>query len=365
VRVLHLINGEHYAGAERVQDLLALRLFELGFEVAFACLKPGKFAERRQARRATLYNVPMRRKWDLRPVRSLARLMRDEGFALLHTHTTRTGLIGRLASAWAGVPMVHHVHSQTATEVGRVWDCRVNAWTERLVLAGAAAVVTVSPSARAYAMRQRIPERIVRLVPNGIPSRGVLPMRRTPRSRWTLGTVALFRPRKGLEILLRAVALLRAQGIDVRLRAVGPFETDAYRGEVRALAARLGLEDAIDWTGFSADINAELDRMDLFVFPSIVAEGMPMVLLEAMAAGVPIVASAVDGVTELVSHGRTGLLAPPGSAAALAATIRQAVQGEVDCMPLRMGAYRRQAAEFSDHSMAAGVAAVYREVLQT
>jgi len=60
----------------------------------------------------------MRSKFDLRPVRRLARLIRRERFALLHTHTPRTAMVGRLASLWAGVPMVHHVHGHTASEVG-------------------------------------------------------------------------------------------------------------------------------------------------------------------------------------------------------------------------------------------------------
>src|SRR5689334_12290393 len=68
VRVLHLINGEHYAGAERVQDLLAQRLGDFGFEVGFAALKPGRFAELRGAQTAELYDVPMRSRFDLRPV---------------------------------------------------------------------------------------------------------------------------------------------------------------------------------------------------------------------------------------------------------------------------------------------------------
>src|SRR5437868_6544958 len=137
VRVLHLINGEHYAGAERVQDLLAQCLPEQGFEVAFACIKPVKFPQARGSQDAQLFAVPMRSKFDLRPVRQLARLIRRERFALLHTHTPRTAMIGRLASLWAGVPMVHHVHGHTASEVGGGLRHRFHAWVERRSLAGA------------------------------------------------------------------------------------------------------------------------------------------------------------------------------------------------------------------------------------
>ena len=363
VRVLHLINGEYYAGAERVQDLLALRLGEHGFEVGFACVKPAKFAAMREARAAPIYDVSMRSKWDLRPAVALAQIIRREGYSLLHTHTPRTALLGRPTAFLARVPMVHHMHGQTSTEINRRFGSRMNAVAERLCLVGASAVIACSASAGAYACRQGLPERLVRVVTNGIAARGPLPERTVPQGEWTLGTVALFRPRKGLEALLEAVAGLRSQGLAVRLRAVGPFETESYRREVLERAARLDLQAAVEWPGFTRDVPAELARMDLFVFPSLLAEGLPMVLLEAMAAGVPIVASRVDGVTDVVHDPSVGMLVPPGDSAALAEAIARFVRGEMDWAAIRSAAHCLQTRQFSDRSMAAGVAEVYREVL--
>jgi glycosyltransferase involved in cell wall biosynthesis len=362
VRVLHMVNGEFYAGAERVQDLLALRLPELGFEVGFACLKPGRFAVDRQSHAAPLVNVPMRSKFDLLAAARLARYVRDEGYGLIHTHTPRSLLVGRPTALWAGVPLVHHIHSQTTTEVGRRWASRVNAWTERACLAGVPAVIAVSPSAARYVLGQGIRRRTIHVVPNGIPVRPLVD-RSPPSGTWTIGVVALFRPRKGLETLLEAIAGLRSQGESVRLRAVGPFETEAYRQEVDRLIADLGLADAIDWTGFTRDVPAELARMDLFVLPSLLAEGLPMVVLEAMSAGVPVIGSRVDGISDVIADGYTGLLSPPGDAAALADCLARMIHGEVDWRALRRAAWRQQVERFSDASMAEGVAAVYREVL--
>ena len=76
VRVLHVINGEHYAGAERVQDLLAGSLPGLGFEVSQVCLKPGRFTAMRETKSAPLYEAAMRNRFDLRPAWKLARLVR-------------------------------------------------------------------------------------------------------------------------------------------------------------------------------------------------------------------------------------------------------------------------------------------------
>ena len=99
--VLHVINGEHYSGAERVQDLLALRLPEFGYEVSFACVKAGQFAYHRKSKEAALHWAAMRGRFDLRVVRRLVQLIRDHDYQIVHAHTPRTLMVSRLASAWA------------------------------------------------------------------------------------------------------------------------------------------------------------------------------------------------------------------------------------------------------------------------
>jgi glycosyltransferase involved in cell wall biosynthesis len=224
-------------------------------------------------------------------------------------------------------------------------------------------LIAVSPSVREYMIGRGIAAERVACVPNGVPASNFIQERRTPSGAWTLGTIALFRPRKGIEVLLEALALLRSHDMDVRLRAVGGFETSTYEDSVRSLAERLGLEDAIDWIGFTRAVNRELAKIDLFVLPSLFGEGLPMVVLEAMAAGVPVVASRVEGVPEAVAHRQTGLLVEAGSVSQLARGIEEIVLGGIDYCTLSRGARRRHAESFSDTLMASRVAAVYREVL--
>jgi glycosyltransferase involved in cell wall biosynthesis len=362
-RVLHLINGEHYSGAERVQDLLAGSLGEFGFPVSLACVKPGRFAGSYRSRRARLYLSPMRGKLDLRPVGPLARLVRRERFGLIHAHTPRTVLLGAAVAALTGVPLVYHVHSPAARESAAKRNDRVNAWVERWSLWRASAVIAVSQSLARWMDRFGRADRPVVVVYNGVPCRVPRPPRPASASEWTLGTVALFRPRKGLEVLLDAVAEVRSQGYPVRLRAVGDFQTPGYRRAVQGHAASLGLAGAVDWVGFVHDVDRELDRMDLVVVPSLFGEGLPMVVLEAMAAGVPVVATRVEGIPEVIRDGQEGLLAEPGSARSLAGCLLRVVRGEVDWQALRTAALARQARHFSDRSMAAGVAEVYRRIL--
>jgi glycosyltransferase involved in cell wall biosynthesis len=205
-------------------------------------------------------------------------------------------------------------------------------------------------------------ERMV-CVPNGVPGSHLTVERQRPSASWTLGAVALFRPRKGVEVLLESLAMLRSRGANVRLRAVGGFETPAYESTIHKLVERLSLDGAIDWIGFTRSVNRELAKVDVFVLPSLFGEGLPMVVLEAMAAGLPVVASRVEGVPLAVVHRETGLLVEPGSVSQLAQAIEEIVTEQVDYAALSRGARQLHASSFSDTTMAAGVATVYRDVL--
>ncbi|MGO9111431.1 MAG: glycosyltransferase [Thermoguttaceae bacterium] len=358
--VLHIINGEHYAGAERVQDLLGQQLGNFGYRVGFACLKLGQFATMRKCSEAPLYDMAMKSRFDLLPAWRLARVIRCDGFRLIHTHTARSAVVGRLASMLTGVPLVHQVHSPTTCDTTNRFRNWVNWLAERAVLPRAKALIAVSEAVGKYVREQGFG---VFVVPNGVPARRAVAARNPAKSDWTLGTIALFRPRKGLEVLLEALAQLRCRGLPVRLRAVGSFETPEYESHIKQLAGQLNLDSTIDWAGFARDIDSELARMDLFVLPSLFGEGLPMVVLEAMAAGLPVVASAVSGIPEAVRDGIEGLLVEPANPSALAAAIGRFVSREVSWNELGSGALMRHAEHFSDVRMAADVARVYDTVL--
>ncbi|MGZ5053858.1 MAG: glycosyltransferase [Methylobacter sp.] len=360
-RVLYIISGEFFAGAERVQDLLALRLPNYGYEVGFACLKSGKFPVCR-ASVVPLFETTMKSKFDLVPAWEIARIVKQNGYALLHAHSPRAAMVGRVAAWLTGVPMVYHMHSPTIRDTDSVWRNRINSIVERLSLTGVARLIAVSQSLNKYTREQGWPAQRITTVANGVPSFGSLLSRPAPGSEWVIGCVALFRPRKGLEILIEALAKLLQAGRAVRLRAVGSFETPEYEAGVKALALRLGVNLVIDWIDFTQDVNAEFAKMDVFVLPSLFGEGMPMVVLEAMALGVPVVASDVEGVSEVLNHGRTGLVVPAGKVENLSAALVDLIDGNCDWSRMRESAYQVQVERFSDHSMAEGVAHVYDEI---
>ncbi len=363
IRVLQVVNGEHYAGAERVQDLLAIRLPEFGVEVGFACVKPNRFPEMRRSQLTPLAKVPMRWRFDLRAAWRLARLVRETQINLIHTHTPRAALVGQIAARLTGVPLVHHVHGHTATEINSGWRTWFATKSESFSLYHAAAVIVVSPTAARYLHTWGVDESRVHLVPNGVPGRTEHQDRPTPHESWTLGSVALFRPRKGLEILLEALALLHRRGLPVRLRLIGGFETNDYQEQARRLADELSIGKLIEWRGFQKNIDAELDAIDLMILPSVLAEGMPMAVLEAMSAGVPSIGSRVDGIADCIHHGHEGLLVEPGNPKKLADSITSVIEGSHNWQMLRRNAIASHQVRFSDRKMAEGVADVYRMVL--
>lgn len=364
-RVLHVINGEHYSGAERVQDLLAQELLACGFDVSFACVKPNLFPEARKDKNAPLYCTPMRGRFDLKCGRELARLIRAEKFEIIHAHTPRSLLAGAIAARETDMPLVYHVHSPTSRDSTRRLQNFINARIEGWLLRRAKKLIAVSPSLAELMVREGFAADRVVYVPNGVPAVKPYPRRR-PMGTWTLGMAALFRPRKGIEVLLQALPILRAKGHDVRLRAIGPFETPEYQREVLGLVRRLGIENAIEWTGFVGDIHAELRQVDVFVLPSLFGEGLPMVVLEALAAGLPIVASRVEGVPAAVREGIDGMLVDPNDPEALASAIGEITKpnSPLDYQMMCRNAREHHKARFSAAAMAQGVARVYEEILR-
>ena len=363
-KVAHVINGEFYSGAERVQDLLGKCLPSFGYDVSFVCLKPGQFAESRSASVGPIYDLPMRSRLDLWKAKTLADLIKQEKFEIVHAHSPRNAMIGMGAAYLANVPFVYHVHSPTSRDSTHQFRNWVNQRIEQVSVTRAEKLVCVSNSLAAHMKSLGVPESRLAVVHNGVPQVFDVPYRELPVGDWTLGTVALFRPRKGLEVLLEAMAQLRERGHQVRLRAVGRFETPDYEQKIKSLVTQLGLAEAIDWVGFTNDVVSEFAKMDLFVLPSLFGEGLPMVVLEAMATGVPVVATDVEGVTEAIIDGESGIIAIPNDPNNLAQRIESILIGTVDWRAMRRNAMERHAESFSDMAMARGVASVYDEILQ-
>ncbi len=188
------------------------------------------------------------------------------------------------------------------------------------------------------------------VIPNGVPVAEIA--RRAlrnghRRAAGTVMTAARFAPEKGLDVLIRAAEMLPASLVT----AVDVYGDGDERGTLEKLIQELGLHSRIRLLPWAADVPEQMARHDLFVLPSS-AEGMPYVLLEAMAVGIPAVATDVPGSVEALDGGRAGTLVPRGDAAALAAAIRRRLTQPAETRVLTEDARRRVAALYDlSHQM--------------
>lgn len=372
VRVLHIVNGEHFSGAERVQSHLGRCLPATGVTADFVCVKPGRFAEMLDERSnlpsgenwGRGYRIKMRGRWDLFQSKRLAEIVQRENYDIIHAHTPRTAMLAAAASRLSQTPWVYHVHSPAARDCERMLSNRINAFIERRSLRNCSHLVCVSNSLREELIRTgHSPDRVT-VVHNGVPAiRPARTQRPVVGGPWTIGMIALMRNRKGLEVVLDALARVRQRGHDVTLRCIGPFETDAYRNKIDRQISELELGPHVDWVGFTNNVPGELARLDAMVLPSLFGEGLPMVVLEAMAAAVPVIATRVEGTPEAIDHGVEGLLAEPRNPDSLAEQIEALVTGQLDWETMAEAAATRHGEQFSDQAMSRNTAELYRRIL--
>ena len=150
-RVLHVVNGEHFAGAERVQSHLGRCLPAFGVEADIACVKPGQFAsllEQQGGAWGRALQAPMDNRFDLRAALRIRDLVHRYEYDLLHAHTPRTAIVVSLASLLTGLPWVYHVHSPAARDSTRGLINRLNSITEKQALRNCSHIITVSESLR-------------------------------------------------------------------------------------------------------------------------------------------------------------------------------------------------------------------------
>ena len=275
---------------------------------------------------------PVRFRWSADPsaVRKVARILREEGVDLLGTHSSLDAWVGGIAARWCGVPVVRTRHLDIPLKRNPL-----SRMVYRL-LADAVVVTGASGAARLVAEAGVPPERI-HVVPTGIDLDRFDPARvdgsRIRRelgieaSAAVIGTIGVLRVLKGIDIFLRGCRAILDRNPAARFLVVGD---GPMRREVRALWQALHLEGAAWLLGHREDIPELLAAMSVLVLPSLTGEGNPQVVSQAMAMGVPVVASALPGIMELARDGDTARLFPAGDAQGLAdAVCRMLEDGEI------------------------------------
>ncbi|MBN1884270.1 MAG: glycosyltransferase [Candidatus Krumholzibacteriota bacterium] len=324
-RVLHVIYSLYRGGAERlIESQASASGGDFDYTVC-ALAGGGDLADALRTIGASVVILGKRRRGEFGAMRALVSLMRRERPALLHLHNAPGLVWGTAASIAAGIgaPVVATMHNP--------WSPAGMPLAYRLLfpvgLGRAARIVCVSEDAR-RSFAARFPRRTGRLVtiPNGVALApfGALPPREECRRRFRLpvgvpvvGTVGRLVPVKEHRLLVEAFASLHEAHPSAHLAILGEGEE---RGAIEDRAAELSLNENVSIIPATPDVATFLGGLDIFVLSSR-SEGMPMTLIEALAAGVPAVATAVGGVPEVIEDGRTGMLVPPGDSGALAGAI--------------------------------------------
>jgi glycosyltransferase involved in cell wall biosynthesis len=313
--VVLLVTTFARGGAEKTVAAWAAGLPRDKYAVDVVALqgRDGAMVPELRAAQVACWDLGMRGKSDFRILPRLACHLRRRRTRILVTFMFHPTILGRLVGRLLGIPI--RVSSERIME----WDGPVRRWLNRWTVPLTTCVIAVSDRVAAYAQREYgiPPERLVTIV-NGVDlERFRPPAERAPGA--VIGCTGRLHRKNDHATLLRALARLRAGHPQASLLLVGD---GPERRRLAALAESLGASDCVEFAGEQADVAPWLERMHIYAQPS-VAEGMSNSVLEAMASGLPVVATAVGGTPELVVDGRTGYLVPPSDAAALAAALER------------------------------------------
>ncbi len=311
----------------------------------------------------------------LRTILGLAARVRKQHIEIIHTAVTpRDALIGYLLSRLTGAALVIHWH----LSLSRDFAPGSYPWTWRLAFRRASAIFAVSEPSRRSLSPLGLPEERIWILHNGIDTQRFRPDLDGQHVRQELAVPmgaplillpGRMRPYKGQADLLRAVALLRDRGRDVTVALVGgddsvslPGSGPLYRPQLDTLTEELEIRDRVRFVDHRHDMPAVMVASDIVAVPSH-DDPLPLVVIEALACGRPVIGARSGGIPELIADGISGLLVPSGSPGALAEAIERILIDPK--LAERLGRNGRQHVEarFSQERMAHNAGQLYRRVL--
>jgi glycosyltransferase involved in cell wall biosynthesis len=378
IRLLWLLDTLGIGGAEGLAIPFARSLDRSRFQLYVGCHgKLENSSVERELRRlgVPVFEVGARNLRDRAAFKRLVELVKREEINVVHAHLTYSAVWSALLSRATGIPSFASLHvAPAATREFRktlrfrlATDFRdrlmrfvLNRWSNGVIAVSAALRQT-------YLEGGGLRPGKVQVVHNGIELARFRRDRAETRARLEreldipsgvpiLVTVSVLRPAKGIEVLLDTVR--RVPDAYFLIVGGGPKEE-----EFHGLAAKSGVGERVRWAGFRTDVDALLAGCDVFVHPSL-ADAFPTVLLEAMAAGLPVVASGVGGIPEIVLPGVTGELVPPGDPDALASALNALLADRGKMARMSEAAQERAQREFSAEAWLARLGQLYEQVVR-
>ena len=311
MRILHVIESLEFGGAEKIVISLANGM-AASHEVAVCCVKAVGALGPELDPRIRAFSLGKGEGNDLGLPLRLARVIRRERYDVVHTHNWGVFLEGTLAAMLARVPVrVHTVHgpytAYAASAAGRVKQA-LRHFLERRAARHVRRIAAVSDAIREYITREiGVDPAAVITLHNGIPVEGAAQPARAGEGPAVFITVGRLAAIKNHDLMLRAFHRALDSGARARLVVVGD---GPERGAIERYVRDQGLGDRVELLGFRSDVGELLGGADVFVLTSRY-EGISVALLEAMRAGLPVIATNVGGIPETVRDGQTGLLAGP------------------------------------------------------
>jgi glycosyltransferase involved in cell wall biosynthesis len=358
-----ITRADDVGGAQvHVRDLAAACL-EYGHEVTVLAGGSGEFFDQLAARGIPHRSIrrlagPIAPIKDVPALAEIVRALRELQPDVVAAHTAKAGLLARVACAVLGFPAVFTPHGWAITN--RISRCqgRLFRLVETLASVVTPRIINVCEFEARLAMSLRVaPRAKLEVVHNGIPDIGADLRADATRQPPRLVMIARMAPPKDHAMLLGALSRLKHLQWSLELCGDGPLE-----GQIKDQAAQLGIENRIRFLGFRGDTTACLSQAQIFVLASRF-EAFPYTILEAMRAGLPVVASHVGGIPEAVVPGRTGLLAPAGDVDALAGHLGNLIVDADLRKKLGDGGRQRYLAHFTFENMLEKTLQIYEEVV--
>lgn len=360
MKILQLISSSGPYGAESMVVALTRELNARGCDCRLMLIENRHRRDPQVSALAARHGVmpealPCRGRWDGQAIRRLRSYLREEGIEVLHAHGYKARLFAWRAARGLTVRLATTCHGFVHDTLAlKIYD-RMDRWTLRRFPRVAAVSDDMSRQLREYG----ISSAALSTIANGVDLDRFRDAQPTLRAELNppgplLGAVGRLSPEKGLDGLLHAAAKLAARFPEVRWALVGD---GPQRGALEQLASKLGIADRVTFTGRREDMPGIYASLDALLLPSL-DEGLPMVVLEAMAAGRPVLASRVGAIGHVIRDGENGLLAPPGDVEALRGAIERLLAEPG--LGTRLGAAAR--ATIEDRFSAAQMAAAYLQL---
>jgi len=365
-KVVHLVEDLKIGGLERVMASIALGLDRARYDVEVWCLvRGGEIAEELPERGISVKILRMMSYYDPFQILALSRLMRKSRVDIIHAHGYFGGTFGRLAAMVARTPVIIlHVHTTYYGFKHR------NLLIERLLSLFTDTIVCVSQAVKRFVVEMEgINEKKTSLIYNGVGEASLFEVDSDDYvTRKSLGfeekdivvlTVASLTRHKGHQVLIDAarVVLKRHENVRVLIVGDGPL-----RSKLEAYVEQLQLSPRILFTGQQKDVFPFLKLADLFVLPSTEREGLGIALIEAMAAGLPVIGTRLGGIPEAIEENVNGLLFAPGNSEELAAAIEKLIADHA--IRAKMGRTGRKIYEekFTAEKMVTNIESLYDEL---